>query len=341
MNHNESGKINIDIYFSEFENLPQPSATPLVETSLAPVEGNIILREVPFDENPLKKELDDNELWQASEELLKLRQQLSDFSIAPSQFVSSKGNPKKRSLGIVTILMASILTYGGFRVFAKCQAEQNCQEFTQAVKQVPRQTVAVVSDLGQTARVYYRNYQAARPQASASETLSSADQAFSQGLDAAFQAATLSQSAITIDDWLAVVHHWEMAIAYMASAAQERALTETAMAKITLYQKNRDYAQSEIDPFREAVNAALKAANLTQTALTKKDWQVVSQYWIGAIDLMKTVPPDSPHYSLAQHKIMEYSSNLVYSQSKVIAIGEEASYSSLLQGESDRSNVVQ
>lgn len=62
--------------------------------------------------------------------------------------------------------------------------------------------------------------------------------------------------------------------------------------------------------FREAVNHATSAADLTQTAKTKAEWNAVSNDWQRAIDLMKAVPSTSPNYQVAQKKIVEYQRNL-------------------------------
>ena len=68
------------------------------------------------------------------------------------------------------------------------------------------------------------------------------------------------------------------------------------------------------DPFREAVNAATAAANLTQTAQTSQEWAMVAGHWQRAIANMKAVPADHPRHSLAQQKAQEYGSNFTYAQ---------------------------
>ncbi|HAG80288.1 MAG TPA: hypothetical protein DCL61_03735 [Cyanobacteria bacterium UBA12227] len=68
------------------------------------------------------------------------------------------------------------------------------------------------------------------------------------------------------------------------------------------------------DPFREAVNQAMKAAELTQKAQTSEQWIAVSQAWQAAINLMKAVPSDSSNYAVAQEKVQEYQKNLTYAQ---------------------------
>lgn len=71
------------------------------------------------------------------------------------------------------------------------------------------------------------------------------------------------------------------------------------------------------DIFRDAVNTAMAAADLTQTAKTGADWQVVADTWSQAIDLMQQVPNSHPRYAVAQAKAVEYQTNLAYAQENV------------------------
>jgi xanthosine utilization system XapX-like protein len=71
------------------------------------------------------------------------------------------------------------------------------------------------------------------------------------------------------------------------------------------------------DSFRRAVNRAMSAAELTQTAGTQEEWQTVAQWWEEAIALMKAVPPSNPHHDLAQEKVEEYSHNLDYARQQM------------------------
>jgi hypothetical protein len=67
--------------------------------------------------------------------------------------------------------------------------------------------------------------------------------------------------------------------------------------------------------FREAVNKAMSAATITQSAKSKDDWNLVASQWQEAIALMKAVPASSPNYALAQKKVVEYQPNLDYALS--------------------------
>ncbi|MBC6479665.1 MAG: hypothetical protein GDA56_19665 [Hormoscilla sp. GM7CHS1pb] len=74
-----------------------------------------------------------------------------------------------------------------------------------------------------------------------------------------------------------------------------------------------------VDPaqgWRLAINKATSAAELTQTAQTKADWETVASQWTEAIELLKIVPSDHPEYDRAQKKIVEYQKNLKYAASR-------------------------
>lgn len=71
------------------------------------------------------------------------------------------------------------------------------------------------------------------------------------------------------------------------------------------------------EPFRLAVNKAMSAARLVQTAKTSQTWQLVTIQWQEAIDLMRVVPGSSPKYGVAQQKVVEYQTYLEYAQAQM------------------------
>ncbi|MBE9179904.1 hypothetical protein IQ268_15135 [Oculatella sp. LEGE 06141] len=71
------------------------------------------------------------------------------------------------------------------------------------------------------------------------------------------------------------------------------------------------------EDFRWAVNRAMSAAELTQTADSDEEWLTITTWWREAIDLMQNVPASSPNYSVAQSKVVEYERNLAYARSKL------------------------
>ncbi|MBG1265828.1 hypothetical protein [Nostoc sp. WHI] len=79
----------------------------------------------------------------------------------------------------------------------------------------------------------------------------------------------------------------------------------------------------QTDTFREAVNKAINAAKLTQSAKYPDDWKIVMSEWEAAIALMKSVPSFSPNYVVAQQKITEYQRNLNYAEKN--SIGNKSS----------------
>lgn len=76
--------------------------------------------------------------------------------------------------------------------------------------------------------------------------------------------------------------------------------------------------EPKLDPFREAVNKAISASKLVQSAKTEADWNEAASQWQEAIDLMHTVPQSHPNHQLAQKKAVEYEKNLKYAQDSAL-----------------------
>ena len=72
------------------------------------------------------------------------------------------------------------------------------------------------------------------------------------------------------------------------------------------------------DTFREAVNSAVKAAELGRSAKTKEDWATVVDRWQEAVSLMRRVPVSSANHQLAQTKAIEYQKYLLYAQESAV-----------------------
>ncbi len=70
------------------------------------------------------------------------------------------------------------------------------------------------------------------------------------------------------------------------------------------------------DPFREAVSQAVRAANLSQTALSPADWNQVAMAWIEAVAWMQNVPLNSPKRIFAEKKVLEYLQYFIYAQQR-------------------------
>lgn len=71
------------------------------------------------------------------------------------------------------------------------------------------------------------------------------------------------------------------------------------------------------DPFREGVNQAMRAAELTQTATQAAEWETVANGWLEAIRLMNLTPATHPRYGTAAVKVEEYARNLAYAQRRM------------------------
>ncbi len=73
------------------------------------------------------------------------------------------------------------------------------------------------------------------------------------------------------------------------------------------------------DTFREAVNSAVRAAELGRSAKTKEDWTIVADRWQEAVSLMRRVPVSSTNHELAQTKVIEYQKYLLYAQESAVS----------------------
>lgn len=70
------------------------------------------------------------------------------------------------------------------------------------------------------------------------------------------------------------------------------------------------------DYFREAVNRAMSAVAIGQSAQSAEDWQLVVNRWQQAVALMGRVPPTHPDHAQAQAKVQEYQQNLAAAQQR-------------------------
>ena len=66
------------------------------------------------------------------------------------------------------------------------------------------------------------------------------------------------------------------------------------------------------DPFTLAVNRALNAAEMAQSAKSQIEWEAVASQWQDATELMKIVPPSHPKYKEARKKVKEYQNYVDY-----------------------------
>ncbi|MEC4984266.1 MAG: peptidylprolyl isomerase [Oscillatoria sp. PMC 1068.18] len=143
-------------------------------------------------------------------------------------------------------------------------------------------------------------------------------EAFRVAVNHAMTAANLTQAAKTTEEWDRVTSEWQQAIALLQIVPKNEANYAVAQEKIGEYKQYLAYAQGNatqaVDAFRVAVNNAMEAANLTQTAQNSSEWEKVANYWQEAIALMKAVEKNDPNYAVAQQKIAEYQNYLNYAQ---------------------------
>jgi hypothetical protein len=65
-------------------------------------------------------------------------------------------------------------------------------------------------------------------------------------------------------------------------------------------------SQTKDNTFDRAISKGKIAAQLTRSAQTKDEWQIVLNRWEQAIRLLENVPLSSPNYPMAQQKIIQY-----------------------------------
>ncbi|MDF0552971.1 hypothetical protein [Kamptonema sp. UHCC 0994] len=92
------------------------------------------------------------------------------------------------------------------------------------------------------------------------------------------------------------------------------AVTEIKADNISNQAATNSPKPSQSQSFRNAVNIAINASKLAQSAQTEEEWNLVASQWEEAVTMMKKVPPESANYQLAQKKALEYQKNLAYAQ---------------------------
>lgn len=74
--------------------------------------------------------------------------------------------------------------------------------------------------------------------------------------------------------------------------------------------------QSEQDYFGDAVEKALRANEMSKSAVSNDDWALVARSWQQSIDLLKQVPKTSANYTQAQAKLKQYTTVLASAKTK-------------------------
>jgi hypothetical protein len=165
---------------------------------------------------------------------------------------------------------------------------------------------------------------------SADET-AAPDPAFQTGMALAQQAAGEAQTAQTVSEWQAVVDLWVRATGTLLKVPSDDVNAAQAQQKLPEYEERLIYARQQLkearadetvapDPaFQAAMAVAQQAAQQTQTAQTRAEWQAVANLWVQAIETLLKVPNTDVNAPKAQQKVQEYQQNLNYARQRLAA----------------------
>jgi predicted aspartyl protease len=78
---------------------------------------------------------------------------------------------------------------------------------------------------------------------------------------------------------------------------------------------------TQSDPYKLALEKADSAGNITVSAQSQDDWNLVASRWQQAIQLMRSIPGSSPYRSLAQAKLADYQRNLIDAKKQAARAG--------------------
>lgn len=93
-----------------------------------------------------------------------------------------------------------------------------------------------------------------------------------------------------------------------ASTAKSKALTASKKTPVNQPIKTGP------DTYNQAVDTALGAIAISESAKSRDDWQLVASRWQEAVALMKAVPTSSRNHAIAQKKLLQYQRFLASAQ---------------------------
>lgn len=93
-------------------------------------------------------------------------------------------------------------------------------------------------------------------------------------------------------------------------------------------------APSEVDGYKLAVEKANSARNLSQSALTEDDWNLVSSRWQQAIAAIQSIPPGSPYQAIAKTKRPEFEKELAAARQRAKQAKANTNQSPVIGGNS-------
>ena len=82
-------------------------------------------------------------------------------------------------------------------------------------------------------------------------------------------------------------------------------------------------ASPSADSYSLAIDKADSAVTISQSAQSQDDWNLVVSRWQQAVQLMKSVPTNSPRHAQAKTKIAEFERNLSSARQQVTRIGSK------------------
>ncbi len=102
------------------------------------------------------------------------------------------------------------------------------------------------------------------------------------------------------------------------------------------------------DTFQDALDSAISATTIAQSAVSKDDWGLVGNKLQNSINLLKQVPASNPNYAEAQIKIQEYETNLNHVQEQLsllpilqpAEVGTQTTFTSELQPTEESSVLI-
>lgn len=159
------------------------------------------------------------------------------------------------------------------------------------------------------------------PSTASAQPTASAPDAYALALDRIEVAQTLSDLALSKDDWNLVASRWTQVVELLQTVPEDHENYPDILERLTTAETALKYAQQgqaiPPDTFAEAVRVAIQASELTQSAQLPSSWQAVAETWEQAVELMQAVPAESPNWQTAAQKVDEYSQNLAYAQTMV------------------------
>ena len=137
--------------------------------------------------------------------------------------------------------------------------------------------------------------------------------------DKAIGAYNISKTAHSKQDWDLVASGWREAIALLQTVPSNSPKYPQAQAKIKEYQTYLARAQGQaVTPWQKALNLGAEAVDLSKSAKSKENWEVILNKWYQAIAQLEEIPGSSPHRDSAPAKIREYLRNLYYAEQQFI-----------------------